>query len=300
MGLRRKVLKGKTAIYGYKPSEINIEDIIKERKGKTRFFNRIVFQISRLSKSRNYGVVFETRLQRAGMSISSSEFITIHIISIIVISLVVYFLTGSYLLTFLVLIIIVFLPFLLLNVRTAQRMRRFHDQLPDTLQLISGSLKAGYSFNQALSMVIEETLPPTSDEFRRMLSEIRMGLEEKEAMENMAKRIGSEHFDWVEMSVNIQREVGGNLAEVMEIIANTIRERDTTLRQIKALTAEGRLSAIILISLPILLGVVLSMLNREYISIMFTSLIGLIMVGIAAVLMIIGIIWILKIIRIEY
>jgi len=297
---RRKVLKGKTAIYGYKPAEINIEDIIKERKGKIRFFDRIVFQISKLSKRRDYGAIFETRLQRAGMSISSSEFITIHIISIIVLSLVVYFLTSSYLLTFLVLIIIVFLPFLILNLRIAQRMRRFHDQLPDTLQLISGSLKAGYSFNQALSMVIEETLPPTSDEFRRMLSEIRMGLEEKEAMENMAKRIGSEHFDWVEMSVNIQREVGGNLAEVMEIIADTIRERDTTLRQIKALTAEGRLSAYILIGLPILLGVVLSMLNREYISVLFTSLIGLIMVGIAAVLMVIGIIWILKIIRIEY
>ena len=86
----------------------------------------------------------------------------------------------------------------------------------------------------------------------------------------------------------------------MEIIANTIRERDTTLRQIKALTAEGRLSAYILIGLPILLGVALSMLNREYISVLFTSLIGLVMVGIAAVLMVIGIIWILKIIRIEY
>ena len=297
---RKKVLKGKTEIYGYKPAEMNIEDIIKERKGKIRLFDRIVILVSRLFTKRGFSEVFEKRLQRAGMSISSSEFITIHIISLIVISLGVYFLTGNYFLTFLVLVVILFLPFLILNLRIAQRLRKFHDQLPDTLQLISGSLKAGYSFNQALSMVVEETMPPTSDEFRRVLSEIRMGLQEYEALENMAKRIGSEHFDWVVMSANIQREVGGNLAEVMEIIANTIRERDTALRQIKALTSEGRLSAYILIGLPILLAVVLSLLNREYISLLFTSIIGLVMVGIAIILMIIGIIWILKIIRIEY
>ena len=297
---RKKVLKGKTEIYGYKPAEMNIEDIIKERKGKIRFFDRIVILISRLSTKRGFGEVFETRLQRAGMSISSSEFITIHIISIIVISLGVYFLTGSYLLTFLILAAIVLLPFLILNFRIAQRLSKFHDQLPDTLQLISGSLKAGYSFNQALSMITEETIPPTSDEFRRVLSEIRMGLQETEAMENMAKRIGSEHFDWVVMSVNIQREVGGNLAEVMEIIANTIRERDTAMRQIKALTSEGRLSAYILIGLPIVLAVALSFLNREYVSLLYTSTIGLIMVGIAVIMMVIGIFWVIKIIRVEY
>jgi tight adherence protein B len=149
-------------------------------------------------------------------------------------------------------------------------------------------------------MVVEETMPPTSDEFKRVLSEIRMGLPEREAMENMAERMGSEHFDWVMMAVNVQREVGGNLAEVMETISNTIRERDTVMRQIKALTSEGRLSAYILIALPILLAVVLSFLNREYISLLFTSILGLIMVGIAIVLMIIGIFWIIKIVSVEY
>ena len=102
------------------------------------------------------------------------------------------------------------------------------------------------------------------------------------------------------MAVNVQREVGGNLAEVMETISNTIRERDTTLRQIKALTSEGRLSAYILIGLPILLAIVLSILNREYIGLLFTSILGWIMMGVAVVLMIIGIFWILKIVNVEY
>ncbi|GAH03252.1 unnamed protein product, partial [marine sediment metagenome] len=179
-------------------------------------------------------------------------------------------------------------------------LRRFHEQLPDTLQLIGGSLKAGYSFNQAISMVVEETKPPISDEFKRVLSEIRMGLSDREAFENMAVRINSEHFNWVVISVNVQREVGGNLAEVMEIISNTIRERDKVMNQIKALTAEGRLSAYILIALPILLGIYLSFTNREYVSLLITTNIGLVMIGIAVLLMIVGIIWILRIIRVEY
>jgi tight adherence protein B len=139
-----------------------------------------------------------------------------------------------------------------------------------------------------------------SDEFRRVLSEIRMGLPERDALENMARRMNSEHFNWTVMSVNIQREVGGNLAEVMEIITNTIRERDRVMRQIKALTAEGRISAYILIGLPISLAGALTIINREYVSLLVTTRIGLVMLSVAAILMIIGIIWIIKIIRIEY
>ena len=111
---RRKVLKGRTEIYDYKPGEKDIEDKIREKKGKIRFFDRIVIAVSKLSRRRGFGDVFETRLQRAGMAISSSEFITIHIISIIVISLGIYFLTGNYLLTFVTLVVIVLLPFLIL------------------------------------------------------------------------------------------------------------------------------------------------------------------------------------------
>jgi tight adherence protein B len=297
---RRQLLKERTEFYGYKPARRNLEAEIREKKGKVGFFDRLVIFVSRFASKRGFTGLFELRLQRAGMSIRSSEFITLHIISIIIGSLIVYFLTGNYLLTFLVFIIITLIPFLLLNIRTAQRLRRFHEQLPDTLQLISGSLKAGYSFNQAISMVVEETKPPISDEFKRVLSEIRMGLSDREALENMSVRINSEHFNWVVMAVNVQREVGGNLAEVMEIISNTIRERDKVLNQIKALTAEGKLSAYILIALPILLGIYLSFINREYVSLLVTTKIGLVMIGIAVILMIAGISWILRIIRVEY
>jgi len=147
---------------------------------------------------------------------------------------------------------------------------------------------------------VDETKPPISDEFARVLNEVRMGLPENEALENSATRIGSSHFAWVVMAINVQREVGGNLSEIMEIIADTIRERARVMNQIKALTSEGRLSAIILIALPIILGIMLFAINRAYISLLFTNRIGLVMVFFAAFLMITGIIWIMKIVNVKY
>lgn len=149
-------------------------------------------------------------------------------------------------------------------------------------------------------MVQDETKPPISDEFKRVLSEIRMGSPEKDALDNMAKRINSEHLDWTVMAISVQREVGGNLAEVMDIIASTIRERDRVMNQIKALTAEGRISAYILIALPIVVGMILSILNREYVSLLVTTKLGLIIIAIAFTLMVIGSVWIIKIVRVDY
>ncbi|MCL5985852.1 MAG: VWA domain-containing protein, partial [Actinobacteria bacterium] len=208
----RRILKQRTEFYGYKPAIRNLEDEIREKKGKVGFFDRIVILVSRLAAKRGFVELFELRLERAGMSIRGSEFMSLHLIAVIISSLGVYLLARNLLISLVVTLLVVLSPFILLNLRTSIRLRKFHDQLPDTLQLISGSLKAGYSFNQALSMVVEETGPPISDEFRRVLSEIRMGLPERDALENMARRMDSEHFNWTIMSINIQREVGGNLA----------------------------------------------------------------------------------------
>ncbi len=295
-----KLLRKRTEFYGYKHKEKSIEDEIIEKKGRVGFIDRIVIFVSRLASKRGFIEFFEAKLERAGMSIRASEFITLHIVLVILSTFGIYILTGNIFLTVLIEIIIIFVPFLIINYRTEKRLQKFNQLLPDTLQLVSGSLKAGYSFNQSISMVVEETDPPMSYEFKRVLSEIRMGLPERQALNNMLKRIDSEHLRWVVMAVNIQREVGGNLVEVLETISKTIRERDAVLRQIKALTAEGRLSAIILISLPILVGAFITITNREYISLLVNHTLGWIMIGVSAFLMIIGIIWIVKIVRVEY
>ena len=292
-----KLVKTRTEFYGYKSKKSSEGE---EGATKKRLGGGLVNFVSRMASKRGFIDYFDLKLERAGMSIRASEFITLHIVLVTISILGIYLFTGNIMLTLLVVLIIIFAPFLIINFRTEKRLLKFNEQLPGTLQLISGSLKAGYSFNQALAMVVEETEAPMSYEFKKVLSEIRMGLAERESLENMSQRLDTEHFRWVVMAVNIQREVGGNLVEVLETIASTIRERDTVLRQIKALTAEGRLSAIILIALPIVVAAFISFTNREYISLLVTNILGLAMIGISGLLMIAGIIWILKIIRVQY
>ncbi|MEA2016604.1 MAG: type II secretion system F family protein [Actinomycetota bacterium] len=300
--VRRRTLRDKAKGYGLEGREAEEEEEEeygeeKERKG---FLGWLIRIISKVATRRGFIELLESRLDRAGMKIRTGEFITLHLFAVVALGMIAYYFSRNPLITLLIVIIAVLSPFMLLNIKTAQRLKIFHEQLPDALQLISGSLKAGYSFNQALAMVVDESKPPLSEEFRRMLSEMRMGIQERKALENLTDRIKSEYFDWTVMAINVQREVGGNLSEVMATISDTIRERDRVMNRIKALTSEGKLSAIILIALPAVVGLLLAVLNREYISLLYTTKIGLLMMVGAVIMMIMGIIWILKIIQIKY
>jgi tight adherence protein B len=298
----KPVLKYKTAIYGSKAKTIAVtdEEEIGNKKESSGFFRRISSLTAKATARRGFADFFDLKLQRAGLKLRGSEFMTIHIIAVVIVGILVQFFLKNVLITSAVVILLIFIPFLIINIQISQRVQKFDDQLPDALQLISGALKAGYSFNQALTMVVDEIKPPISEELTRVLSEIRMGSSERVALENSADRVGSQHYAWMVMAINVQREVGGNMAEIMEIISNTIRERARVMNQIRALTAEGRISAIILIALPICLGIVLFILNREYMSLLLTSRLGMAMLIISGVLMIAGIIWILKIVRVRY
>jgi len=296
----KKDLKSRIDSYANSAMNKNLEDELNEKDKKKSILSKLSNFISKLSSGKKFGELFEQKLRRAGMSLKGTEFIFIHITIVIVSTFVTFLLTKNSSLMIMIVIVVIFLPFLFINFKIGQRLKKFNEQLPDTLQLVEGALKAGYSLNQSLSMIIEETKPPISEEFKITLSEIRIGLTEKEALENMAARINSELFNWVVKAINIQREVGGNLAEIMDIIANTIREKDRVLRQIKALVSEGKLSAYVLIGLPIIIALGLSMLNRSYISVLVTTKLGLGMLALAVILMIAGIIWILRITKIEY
>jgi tight adherence protein B len=293
-------LKVRMDHYLYNAGDQGISGEPVEKKKRPGLFSRLAGKNKKNIRTSSFSEVFEIKLRRAGMSISGKRFLTFHLVAVCVSTLSVYIFTKNIVITLAVVILVIFLPFLLINFKTGQRIKKFNEQLPDTLQLIEGALKAGYSLNQSLAMVLKETKPPMSEEFKITMSEIRMGLSEKDALENMAKRINSELFSWVVLAINIQRDVGGNLAEIMDIIANTIREKERVLRQIKALVSEGKISAYVLIALPIVMGIALSIMNRGYISVLFTTKAGYLMLGAAAFLMIAGIAWILKIIKIDY
>ena len=191
------------------------------------------------------------------------------------------------------------IPRVILASRVAKREAQFLAQLPDTLQLLSGSLQAGYGFMQAIDTVAKEASPPASNEFSRVLAEARLGMPVDEALNAMADRVGGEDFRWVVLAINIQRQVGGNLAALLSTVAATLREREMVRRQIKVLSAEGKLSAYILVALPFVLAGYISVVNPGYINKLFEETVGKVMIAGGIVLMVLGSLWMRKIIKID-
>lgn len=184
--------------------------------------------------------------------------------------------------------------------RTSQRRSKFGFQLDDTLQLMSGGLRAGHSLLRSIDAVSHETDAPTSEEFTRVVNETRLGRDLSDALAITAERMQSDDFMWVAQAIAINREAGGNLSEVLDQVASTIRERNQIRRQVSALSAEGRLSGIILILLPI--GVFLFLLWTQpgFFAPLFTNPIGILALILAVILLIVGSIWMLLTVRVKF
>lgn len=187
-----------------------------------------------------------------------------------------------------------------LRVRTARRRAAFADQLDDTLQLLAGSLRAGHSLMQSIDTVSREAHAPTCDEFRRIISATRLGQDLSGAFDDVVARTGSPDLDWVAQAIAIHREVGGNLAGVLDAVASTIRERNQIRRQVKAISAEGRLSAIVLISLPLGLTAFLAVTSPDHLRAFTSSLVGLAMLGVAGLLLVVGGLWLKAVVKVKF
>jgi tight adherence protein B len=157
-----------------------------------------------------------------------------------------------------------FLPYGFLSMKARRRRKAFENQLPDLLVTMAAGLKAGHSFRQALQAVVDEEQPPASKELKRVLTETRLGRPMDDALEDMAHRLGSKNFEFVITAVTIQRQVGGSLAGLFDMVADTVRNRQQFAKKIKGLTAMGRASAYVLIALPFFVGSMLTLLNSEY------------------------------------
>lgn len=190
-------------------------------------------------------------------------------------------------------------PMLFLRFKASKRARKFETQLPDVLTLIASSLATGFSLAQAVDAITRDAAEPSAKEFSRALAETRIGAALEDSLERLATRMDSTNLEWATMAIRIQRQVGGNLAETLRTTATTLREREALHRQVRALSAEGRLSAYILIALPIGLFGYLLLVNREYVSLLWTRGIGLLMLAAGAVAMVIGIFWMRKVVEVE-
>ncbi|MBB1021332.1 type II secretion system protein F [Dietzia sp. E1] len=238
-------------------------------------------------------------LEQAGIRMRLQDFVFLVVVGAVVAFALGLALSGPALGALLVLVVPV-LTVAWLKVMAARRRAAFADQLDDSLQLMASSLRAGHSLLQALASVAREAEQPTSEEFARIINETRVGRELAPALEETANRMGSQDFVWVTQAIAINREVGGNLAEVLDGVGHTIRERNQIRRQVQALAAEGKLSAYVLMALPFGIGGFLFVSNPSYIGVLTQSPLGWGMIAAGVVMLTIGGIWLSKVVRIRF
>jgi tight adherence protein B len=219
----------------------------------------------RVEKS-SFGDRIARDLARADLKFKPGEYMALYVIAIIGGALIAYMIGGRLLLSALIGAVIgAFLPGLYLNSQKGKRLVKFNDQLPDMLNLVVNGLRAGYSTMQAMEAVSKELPSPICDEFKRVVQEMQLGIPMEKALENLLRRIPSEDLDFVVTAINVQREVGGNLAEIMDVISYTIRERVRIKGEIRALTAQAIYSGRALAIMPLGLLCILYFLNRTYV-----------------------------------
>jgi tight adherence protein B len=231
-------------------------------------------------------------LARADLKFKPGEYMALYVIAMIGGGLIAFMLGGRLLVSALIGAGIgAFLPGLYVRSQKSKRLIRFNDQLPDMLNLVVNGLRAGYSTLQAMEAVSKELPSPICDEFRRVVQEMQLGIPMEKALENLLRRIPSEDLDFVVTAINVQREVGGNLAEIMDVISYTIRERVRIKGEIRALTSQAIYSGRALAMMPIGLLCILWFLNRSYVMEFFgkdNALCGGIALGAAGLLIVSG------------
>lgn len=253
-----------------------------------------------LVRRRGLEDVLGRKLEAGGVPLKPAEWLIVHVGIALVLPLLVVLLSNfNIALSAVAVALGAFGPLLYLTVKEALRTRKFLAQLPDTLQLMSGSLSAGYSLPQALDAVVRQGVAPMADELRKALIEARLGAPVEDALDDVAARMRSKDFAWVVMAIRIQRQVGGNLAEVLSTTAATLRERERLRRQVQVLSAEGRLSAYILGGLPVVFSLYLLAARPEYLAPLVTDPLGIVMLIGMGIFMAVGAVWLRKVVTVD-
>ena len=275
------------------------EQIPMERGAGGWIPNRVTHFGNRFAEARGFGERLDLELEAAGVSLRSGEFVIVSVAAALLFGVLGAALLRNALLALIVAGVGAAFPTLLLRSALGKRAEQLREQLPDVLTIMASSLRAGHSFLQALDTTAKEIAQPAAAEFQRVVAEIRLGRSADDALEAMSQRVGSADFLWAVLAVNIQREVGGNLAEILDTVAETLRERATIRGQVRVLTAEGRLSAWVLALMPFGIGAYMAAVNPSYIGLLFTTTVGFAMLGVGVGLLVAGILWMRKIVNID-
>jgi tight adherence protein B len=221
--------------------------------------------LDRTIRDRGWGRNLATEMARADLKLTVAEYWSLVVISIIGVAALAWLIYGGYFMPLIGAFVGFFLPRFYVKFRQRRRLKQFNDQLGDGIQLMANGLRAGYSLLQAMNSVADEMPPPISVEFGRVVREIGLGVDMERAFVNLLRRVPSDDLDLMITAINVQSEVGGNLAEILEIIGFVIRERIRIKGEIQVLTAQGQISGYIISFLPVALGLILYAMNQEYI-----------------------------------
>ncbi|MGC9346883.1 MAG: type II secretion system F family protein [Anaerolineae bacterium] len=267
-----------------------------ERQGRRE--RGVSAAVDRAVAGRSFAHNLATQLAQANLKWTVGEFLVLTVLIAISLGLVFYVL-RRYVLIPVGVVAGFFLPRIYLGVRKNQRLKAFNDQLGDALNLMVNSLRAGYSTMQSIEVISNEMPAPISEEFGRVVLELQLGVPFDTAMANLIRRMPSADMDLVVTAMSVQREVGGNLAEVLDAISFTIRERVRIKGEIKTLTAQGTITGYVITALPFGLAILLYMINPGFMGGLFTDPCGWVMIGVGLVLITVGFIVVRKIVDIE-
>lgn len=260
---------------------------------------RLLGVVDRYVRARGQRERIIGRLERSGVHMRPEEWAAIEVSAIVAGSAAMASLLG------LILGVLVggpagwLLCYLFLTTKTARRRRAFEQQLPDALQLMAGALRTGFGLTQSIAAVTRDAADPVAEEFSRVMQEVRLGAELEDALDGLAARMCSYDLSLIVMAIRTAREIGGNMAEVLQTAVATMRERVQLSRQVRVLTAEGRLSAKLLTGLPILMALYLLFFKKGYLKPLYTTPMGIVMLVVGSVLLLLGSLWLRKLTKIE-
>ncbi|TXL66057.1 type II secretion system F family protein [Zeimonas arvi] len=270
-----------------------VGSLLKQRHlSDTPWVDRLLLAFPRVSS-------LDRLLVQAGSSMTVSRFILVTLLAGAATFLVLLVLRAPFFFTLIMAVFAMLVPLLLVLRMRSKRLNKFDEQLPEALDLLSRALRAGHAFPSGMQMVATEAADPIASEFQITFEEINYGVSVGDAMLNLATRVPSIDLRYFVISVLLQRETGGNLSELLDNLSNLIRERFKLLGKIRVLSAEGKLSAYILIGLPFVTAGMIFLVNPQFMSVLWTDPAGLSMVFAAVVMMILGAFWMWRIVKIR-
>lgn len=295
----RRTASVSNRIQGYDAELIPAGPRAEESAFELGFMNSAVGATERLANRLGLMGRIESSLEQIEIPMRAAEAVFLAVVATIVVGMLGLILTGNLIIALGLMLIVGAIPFLFLNRKRVQTIRAFETGLPDILTLLAGTLRSGFSLSQGLEATAQEAAEPAGRELRRAYQETQLGKSIEESLNDVADRMECPDLGWTVVAIGIQQEVGGNLAELLDSVANTMNQRERLRREVRALTGEGRISALVLFLFPPTFAFIMYALQPDYIGKLFSNTGGIIACVIASVLMCIGGLWLKRIVRLD-